>query len=48
MPTVLTETAFMMIPEVEAALRDPAVQERIAAAHFRAIESFLRQQAAAR
>ncbi|MBA2243686.1 MAG: N-acetylmuramoyl-L-alanine amidase [Gemmatimonadetes bacterium] len=42
MPSVLTETAFMMIPEVEAALRDPGVQERIARAHFRAIESFLR------
>jgi len=45
MPSVLTETAFMMIPEVEAALRDPAVQERIAQAHFRAIESFLRERA---
>lgn len=45
MPSVLTETEFMMLPEVEAALRDPAVQERIARAHFRAIESFLRESA---
>jgi N-acetylmuramoyl-L-alanine amidase len=43
MPSVLTETAFLMIPEVEAAIRDPAVQQRIADAHFRAVESFLRQ-----
>ena len=42
MPAVLTETEFMMLPEVEAALRDPQVQERIARAHFRAIEAFLR------
>jgi N-acetylmuramoyl-L-alanine amidase len=48
MPSVLTETAFMMIPEIEAALRDPGVQQRIAEAHFRAIESFLREQTARR
>lgn len=47
MPSVLTETLFMMIPEHEAALRSPAVQERIAAAHLRAMESFLREVAAA-
>lgn len=45
MPSVLTESAFMMLPEVEAALRDPRVQERIARAHFRAIEAFLREHA---
>ncbi len=45
MPAVLTETEFMMIPEIEAALRDPGVQERIARAHLRAIESFLRESA---
>lgn len=45
MPGVLSETMFMMIPEQEAALRDPAVQERIASAHLRAIESFLREWA---
>jgi N-acetylmuramoyl-L-alanine amidase len=41
MPSVLTETMFMMIPEQEAALREPAVQERIARAHLRALERFL-------
>jgi N-acetylmuramoyl-L-alanine amidase len=45
MPAVLSETAFMMIPEQEAALRDPAVQRRIAAAHVRALEAFLRSRA---
>jgi N-acetylmuramoyl-L-alanine amidase len=42
MPSVLTESLFMMFPEQEAALRDPGFQERIAQAHFRAIEAFLR------
>jgi len=42
MPSVLSETMFMMIPQQEAALRDPDVQRRIAAAHLRAIEKFLR------
>lgn len=42
MPAVLTETLFMMIPRQEAALRDPAVQERIARAHLRGLEAFLR------
>jgi N-acetylmuramoyl-L-alanine amidase len=46
MPSVLSETMFMMIPEQEAALRDPAVQERIAAAHVRALQRFLLQRAA--
>jgi N-acetylmuramoyl-L-alanine amidase len=41
MPSVLTETLFMMFPEQEAALRDPRVVERIASAHFRALESFV-------
>jgi hypothetical protein len=41
MPAVLTESMYMMLPEQEAALRDPAVQQRIAAAHFRAMASFL-------
>jgi N-acetylmuramoyl-L-alanine amidase len=45
MPSVLTETEFMMLPDVEAAIRDPAVQERIARAHFRAIEQLLRASA---
>lgn len=42
MPAVLTETMFMMIPEQESALRDADVQRRIAAAHVRALEAFLR------
>ncbi len=41
MPAVLTETLFMIIPQQESALRDPAVQERIARAHLRGIEAFL-------
>jgi N-acetylmuramoyl-L-alanine amidase len=45
MPSVLSETMFMMVPEQEAALRDAAVQERIARAHMRAIELFLMERA---
>jgi len=45
MPAVLTETLFMMFPEQESALRDPGVLERIAAAHLRAMESFVRERA---
>jgi N-acetylmuramoyl-L-alanine amidase len=44
MPSVLTETMFLMVPQQEAALRDPAVHERIARAHVRAIEAFLRER----
>ncbi|HUF49832.1 MAG TPA: N-acetylmuramoyl-L-alanine amidase [Longimicrobiales bacterium] len=44
MPSVLTETMFMMIPQQEAALKDPAVQERIAAAHVRALRAFVLQR----
>ena len=46
MPSVLTETMFLMLPEQEAALRDAGVQQRIAAAHVRALEAFLRARAA--
>ena len=45
MPAVLTETMYLMIPQHEHALRDPAVQDRIAQAHFRAIQAFLRTRA---
>jgi N-acetylmuramoyl-L-alanine amidase len=45
MPAVLTESMFMMFPEQEAALRDPRVQERLARAHVRALEAFLRTRA---
>jgi N-acetylmuramoyl-L-alanine amidase len=48
MPSILSETMFLMVPQQEAALRDPAVQERIARAHLRAIEAFLRDRAAGR
>jgi N-acetylmuramoyl-L-alanine amidase len=44
-PSALTETMFLMVPQQESALRDPAVQERIARAHLRAIEAFLRERA---
>lgn len=45
MPSVLSETMFMMVPAHEAALRDPDVQRRIARAHLRALENFLRGRA---
>jgi N-acetylmuramoyl-L-alanine amidase len=48
MPAALTETMFMMVPRQEAALRDPDVLERIAAAHFRALERFVRDRASRR
>jgi N-acetylmuramoyl-L-alanine amidase len=47
MPSILSESAFMMVPQNEAALRDPRVLDRIAEAHLRGIESFLRARAAA-
>ncbi|HEX6939945.1 MAG TPA: N-acetylmuramoyl-L-alanine amidase [Longimicrobiales bacterium] len=48
MPAALTETMFLMIPEQEAALRNPGVIDRIARAHRRAIIDFLRRRAEAR
>ncbi|MEN8373970.1 MAG: N-acetylmuramoyl-L-alanine amidase [Gemmatimonadota bacterium] len=48
MPSVLTETMFLMVPAQEAALRDPEVQGRIAEAHVRGLEAFLRERAVAR
>ncbi|HEX8391850.1 MAG TPA: N-acetylmuramoyl-L-alanine amidase [Longimicrobium sp.] len=47
MPSALTESLFMPIPEQEAALRDPAFLDRLAEAHVRGIEAFLRERAAA-
>ena len=44
MPAALTETMYMMVPEQEAALRDPDVQDRVARAHLRALERFLRER----
>jgi N-acetylmuramoyl-L-alanine amidase len=46
-PSTLTESLFMMVPEQEAALRDPAFVARLAAAHVRGIEAFLRARATA-
>ncbi|HEX2209936.1 MAG TPA: N-acetylmuramoyl-L-alanine amidase [Longimicrobium sp.] len=46
LPSVLTESLFMPIPEQEAALRDPAFLDRLADAHLRGIEAFLRARAA--
>lgn len=46
MPTALTESLFMPIPEQEAALRDPAFLDRLADAHVRGIEAFFRERAA--
>jgi N-acetylmuramoyl-L-alanine amidase len=45
MPSALTESLFMPIPEQESALRDPAFVERLAEAHARGIEAFFRQRA---
>ncbi|HUH12772.1 MAG TPA: N-acetylmuramoyl-L-alanine amidase, partial [Longimicrobiales bacterium] len=45
MPAALTETMFLMVPRQEAALRDAGVQERIARAHVRALEAYLRERA---
>lgn len=47
MPASLTETSFMMVPEQEAGFRNPEWVNRIARAHLRGIESFLRKRAAA-
>lgn len=44
MPSVLTESLFLMVPEQEAALRDPEFLDRLADAHLRGIEAFLRQR----
>ncbi|MDQ3556894.1 MAG: N-acetylmuramoyl-L-alanine amidase, partial [Gemmatimonadota bacterium] len=44
MPSTLTESLFMMIPEQEAALRNPAFLDRLADAHLRGIEAFVRER----
>ncbi|CAN5740694.1 hypothetical protein BH23GEM3_BH23GEM3_18580 [soil metagenome] len=46
MPAVLTESLFMAIPEQEAALRNPDFLNRLATAHLRGIEAFVRASAA--
>jgi N-acetylmuramoyl-L-alanine amidase len=47
LPASLTETSFMMIPEQEAGFKNPDWVNRIAKAHMRAIEEFLRKRATA-
>jgi N-acetylmuramoyl-L-alanine amidase len=42
MPTALTESLFMMFPDQEEALRNPAFLQRLAEAHVRGIEDFIR------
>lgn len=42
MPAVLTESLFMMFPQQEAALKDPAFLDRLADAHVRGLEAFVR------
>ncbi len=44
MPAVLTESLFMMFPQQEAALRNPAYVDRLAAAHVRGLEAFVRER----
>jgi N-acetylmuramoyl-L-alanine amidase len=48
MPAALTESMYMMVPDQEAALRATDVQERIARAHLRALERFVRERIASR
>ena len=43
MPAVLTEEAFMMIPEQEMLLAQPAFQRRCARAIYKGIENFLKE-----
>lgn len=42
MPAVLTESLFMMFPQQEAALKDPRFLDRLADAHVRGLEAFVR------
>lgn len=42
MPAALTESLFMMFPQHEAALKDPAFLDRLADAHVRGLEAFVR------
>ena len=45
MPAALTESLYMLIPEQEAALRDSAFLDRLAEAHVRGGETFVRETA---
>jgi len=48
MPAILTEGAFLMIPEQENALRTPSFQERYARGVMEGIEAYLRELAGGR
>ena len=48
MPAILTESMFMMVPQQEAALRAPEMQERLAHAIARGMEEFVRRNAVTR
>ena len=43
MPSVLTESLYMMFPQQEAALRDPVFLHRLAEAHVRGVERFVEE-----
>lgn len=45
MPAVLTESLYMMHPQQEAALRDPAFLDKLAEAHVKGIVRFVEMQA---
>jgi len=45
MPSVLTESLYMMFPEQEMELRDSQFLDRLAEAHVRGLENFLRSKA---
>lgn len=44
MPAVLTEALYMMHPQQEAALRDPGFIDRLAEAHVKGIERYIRDR----
>lgn len=44
MPAVLTESLYMMHPQQEAALKDPAFVDKLAEAHIRGLEKFVRDR----
>ena len=45
MPSILTEGAFVIMPDQEAALRTPAYQQAYAAAIVRGLESYFASMA---
>lgn len=47
MPSVLTESLFMMFPQQEAALKNPDFLDRLARAHVQGLENYVRTHAVA-